>query len=127
MRFWRTNNLVDLSLIEKDEIRLVVGQRASETVVSVTGRVTMESSLHLRSLLLRLLKKCRSTAIDIDIAGVTWLDTSGIATLLEALKLSQSQSVKLHLVGVDGQPRILAEITELATVFAAAGSEVVFS
>lgn len=106
---------------------LVVGQTASETVVTVTGRVTMESSPYLRSLLFRLLKKLQGATIDIDISGVTYLDTSGIATLVEALKLSQSRSVKLRLVGVGGQPKALAEITELAAVFAATGSEVVFS
>ncbi|HYZ87643.1 MAG TPA: STAS domain-containing protein [Bryobacteraceae bacterium] len=122
MHFRRTNNPT-----ETGDVTLVVGQTASETVVTVTGRVTMESSPYLRSLLFRLLKKLQGATIDIDISGVTYLDTSGIATLVEALKLSQSRSVKLRLVGVGGQPKALAEITELAAVFAATGSEVVFS
>ena len=103
---------------------LVVGQSGADTLVTVAGRVTTESSPDLRSLLFRLIKKDRSVVIDIH--RVIYLDTSGIATLLEALKLSASRSGKLRLLGVGGQPGVLAEITELATIFAAAGSEVVF-
>ena len=127
MSFLRTKSRRDPDPIGTHEITLVVVERASETVVTVTGRVMMESSPYLRSLLLRMLKNRRSTAIDIDMARVTYLDTSGIATLLEALKLSRSNSVKLRLAGISAQPKVLAEITELAAVFAAAGSEVLFS
>jgi anti-sigma B factor antagonist len=113
--------------IEPDELRLSVTRGTSATLVTVAGRITMESSPYLRRLLLRLLKERQSAAIDIDIAKVTYLDTSGIATIMEAVKLSHSIGMKLRLVGVSGQPRILADITELAAIFAAAGSEVVFS
>jgi anti-anti-sigma factor len=53
------------------------------------------------------------------------MDTSGVATLLEALKEATRKSVRLSVVGVTGQVRMVAEITELPDIFRAAGSEVV--
>jgi anti-sigma B factor antagonist len=127
MRYWIIASPGGPGPTEIDKMSLAVEQRGSETVVTVEGRVTAETSPHLRSVLFRLIKKHRSVAIDINISEVTYLDTSGIATLLEALRLSASRSVKLRLATVAGQPAVLAKITELATIFAAAGSEVVFA
>jgi anti-anti-sigma factor len=87
----------------------------------------MESSPYLRSLLLHLLRMRLSAVTVIDIAGVTKLDTSGIATLLEVLALARHKAVKLRLVGVRGQPGMLIELTNLAEVFSVSGSEVVCS
>lgn len=127
MRFWRKSDVADRGSIATDETQIVVAQRASETVVTVAGRVTIDSSPYLRSALLRLLKERRGAVVVIDMEGVTYLDTSAIATLLEALALARQVSVKLRLEGMRGRVRMLAEMTELATIFAAAGSEVVFS
>jgi anti-anti-sigma factor len=87
----------------------------------------MQSTPHLRSLLLHLIRQRLSAVTVIDIAGVTKLDTSGIAALLEVLALARQKSVKLRLVGVHGQPSMLVELTNLAEVFSVSGSEVVCS
>ena len=62
----------------------------------------------------------------IDFSAVSYLDMSGIATLLEALKAARERSVKLRLTGMSGQARTLAEIAQLDTIFRAWGSEVEF-
>jgi anti-anti-sigma factor len=54
------------------------------------------------------------------------MDTSGIATVLEALRSAQDRSIALRMVGVSGQVRMLVEATQLAEVFRVSGSEVVF-
>lgn len=104
-----------------------VARTASGTTVAVSGRVTIDSSPHLRSLLLQLLRKEASQTVIIDLSKTSYLDTSGVATLLEALKAARQRPVKLHLIGVSGQVKMLAEILEVAQIFRAAGSEVVFS
>jgi anti-anti-sigma factor len=57
---------------------------------------------------------------------VSYLDMSGIATLLEVLKAARERSVKLRLAGMSGQVRTIAEIAQLDTIFRAWGSEVDF-
>jgi anti-sigma B factor antagonist len=94
--------------------------------VTVAGRVTVDSSPHLRSALLQLLRRRAEPVVVIDLSEVSYLDMSGLATLLEALKAARRHSVTLRVLGMTGQSRMLAEIAELDEVFRSAGSEVEF-
>lgn len=127
MPFWRRKIASGFGPVETKEIKAAVARLAPETVVTVSGRATMESSPSLRSLLLQLLRKRLSPVIVIDISEVTKMDTSGVATFLELLPLARQKSIRLRLVGVRNQPRMLIELTSLAEIFAVAGSEVIFS
>lgn len=99
----------------------------SEARVVVDGRITIDSSPALRSALLSLIHKNKGLMITIDLSGVSYLDTSAIATLLEALSGVGEQSGRLWLTGLREQPRSLVEITELAEIFRMSGSEVEFA
>jgi len=94
--------------------------------VAVAGRVTVDSSPNLRSALLDLLRRKAAPVIHIELSGVSYLDTSGLATLLEALKAARIRSVILRVTGIGGAARTLAEIAQLDTIFRAWGSEVEF-
>jgi anti-sigma B factor antagonist len=112
--------------LDAGEISIQVVRASSESTVIVTGRVTVDSSPHLRSVLLQLLRRGAGPAVVIDLSGVSYLDMSGLATLLEALKAAHQRAVRLRVLGMTGQSRMLAEIAELDKVFQAAGSEVEF-
>ena len=62
----------------------------------------------------------------IDLSDVSYLDMSGLATLLEALKAARERSVKLRVSGIRGEARNLAEIAQLDTIFRTWGSEMEF-
>ena len=112
--------------LDAGEISIRVVRASSESTVIVTGRVTVDSSPHLRSELLQLLNRGTGPAVVIDLSGVSYLDMSGLATLLEALKAARQRSKTRRVLGMTGQTRMLAEIAELDKVFQAAGSEVEF-
>ena len=76
--------------------------------------------------LLGLLRRNSSPVVAIDMSAVCYLDLSGIATLLEALKAAHECSLKLRLTGMRDRVRALAEIAQLDTIFRAWGSEVEF-
>ena len=99
---------------------------SDQITVAVAGRVTVDSSPSLRSALLELLRRSAARVIVIDLAAVSYLDMSGIATLLETLKAAHERSVRLRLTGMNGQSRTLAEIAQLDAIFRAWGSEVEF-
>ena len=109
---------------DSDEIGIRVVRESSESTVIVSGRVTVDSSPHLRSVLLQLLRKGAEPVLVIDLLGVSYLDMSGLATLLEALEAAHRHSVMLRVLGITGQSRMLAEVAELDKVFQTAGSEV---
>lgn len=112
-----------MNQLDIDELGIDVPGGASQPRLTVNGRVTVDSSPRLRSALLKLIRSGRSAVLAIDLAGVSYMDTSGIATLLEALKVAHDRSVKLHLEGVNGQPRMLIQATEMDHIFRQNGSE----
>ena len=114
------------SRIAASELSLYVPTTGNEATLAVAGRVTVDSSPKLRSTLLELLRRVSSPVFVIDFSAVSYVDMSGIATLLEALKSAHRRSVKLRLVGIGGQSRTLAEIGQIDAIFRAWGSEVEF-
>ena len=125
-RGWRTNTRVQESRLEAGEITIQVVPAADQITVAVAGRVTVDSSPSLRSALFELLRRSAVPLIVIDLSAVSYLDMSGMATLLETLKAARERSVKLRLAGMSGQSRTLAEIAHLDAIFRAWGSEVEF-
>jgi anti-sigma B factor antagonist len=123
---WKINGAVDETRIQAGEMTVQVVPAGDEISVTVAGRVTVESSPTLRSMLLDLLRRNAALVIVIDLSAVSYLDMSGMATLLETLKAARERLVKLRLTGMNGQSRKLAEIAQLDTIFRTSGSEVEF-
>ena len=125
-RRWRTRTNVEETRVDAGEITVHVVPASNQLTVVVTGRVTVDSSPNLRSALLERLRRGRAPVMVIDLSGVSYLDLSGLATLLEALKVAREHSAKLRVTGISGRARTLAEIAQLDTIFRAWGSEVEF-
>ncbi len=125
-RRWKRNARVEETRFGAGEITVHVVSASKQLTVAVAGPVTVDSSPHLRSALLDLLHRGTAPVMVIDLSAVSYLDMSGIATLLEALKAAGERSVKLRLAGISGQVRALAEIAQLDAIFSAWGSEVEF-
>ena len=67
------------------------------------GRVDIDSSPNLRDHLLAMLRKpSPPETIIIDLKQVSYIDTSGIATLIEGLKIARIGSISMHLQGLQG-------------------------
>jgi len=125
-RRWRENPRVEETRLEAGEITVHVVPTSQLLTVAIAGRTTVDTSPHLRSVLLGLLEQGTAPVVVIDVSALSYLDLSGIATLLEALKAAHDHSVKLRLAGMNGQARKLAEVAQLDTIYRAWGSEVEF-
>ena len=97
---------------------------ASESRIRVTGRLVIESSPQLRALLMKTIRNGTSGVLVIDLSALSYLDTSGVATLLEAAQVARDQGVHLRVLGLSGEPRMLAQIAEIDRILRAYGSEV---
>jgi hypothetical protein len=49
------------------------------------------------------------------------MDVSGVATLLEALKIARPRKTRLELTGLHDRPRYLLEVTGLPSLFETRG------
>jgi anti-anti-sigma factor len=110
-----------------NELSVEIRKAGAHTIVIVTGRVTVDSSPQLRPVLHEAIGAAPPAGVVIDFTAARYLDTSAIATLLEAATLASKQAVPLRLIGLRGDARLVAEATELDHIFLALGYEVQFT
>src|ERR1700759_4872040 len=87
-----------------------------DAVLTVTGRVTINSSPALRDELLATLQNVALASLTVDLSAVPYIDCSGLATLVEALKLARSEKVSLRL-RLHERPLYLFKVTGILPLF----------
>jgi len=104
------------------EIDIVSGGTDSEKSFAIQGRITVANSHQMRTVLANALRT-KPTSVAVDLSGVSYMDSSGLATLIEAGRIARSQGTRLVLDGLHDQPRYFFEITHLDRLFDIAGQE----
>ena len=79
-------------------------------------RITIDNAGEIRRVLADAISSQQGRVV-VDLSSVVYMDTSGLATLVEALRNAGQQGKKLVLRGIQDQPRYLFEVTELDHVF----------
>lgn len=95
---------------------------AAAASIPFEGRITVNNSDKMRRKLLAGLRS-RPAQITVDLSHVTYMDSSGLATLLEAIRVARSQGTRFVLGGLSGQPRQLFEVANLHGLFEFAPQE----
>ena len=102
---------------------VTVRERGQATIVDVEGQLTFESTPDLRGHLLKTLKKKNQAAVLVNLGAVGYMDSSGIATLVEGLKAAQANQVPFGLCGLGKNLRNVLELVRLDKVFRIFASE----
>ena len=87
-----------------------------QDMVSIEGRITVDNSPEMRDKLADALKP-KPAEVTVDLSGVTYIDISGLATLVEASRIAHQQGTHLVLTGIQGQTRYLFEVSQLDHLF----------
>ncbi len=94
-----------------------------DMMVRLGGRIDVDSSPDLRDRLRTLLsKEALPQTIIVDLAGVPYIETSGIATLIEALRTARHHQIHFRLQGLSGAVLRLFEVTGVFALFDASSS-----
>ncbi len=80
-------------------MKIEIAENKGLKVIALAGDIDMHSSPELRRELMCLVQK-RVTPLFIDFGGVSYIDSSGIATFVEGLKGMMAYGGKLKLVGI---------------------------
>jgi len=91
-------------------------------LIKLSGRLDMNSSPDLRKAALTLYTKGECKNLTIDFANVSYIDTSGLATLIEILVTAKEQCAQLTLSGLNEKVRYLLDVNGLTGFFTIAGS-----
>lgn len=89
-------------------------------VVALSGEVDLQHSPRLRKALMELMFEQRHVLI--DMAGVGYIDSSGVASLVEAYQMARKNNTRFVLAAVSEPARRVFQLARLDRVFAIAES-----
>jgi len=88
-----------------------------DALIKLSGRLDMNTSPDLRKTALKLYTKGKCRNLTIDFANVSYIDTSGLATLLEVLVTAKERCAQLTLSGLNEKVRYLIDVNGLSGFF----------
>ena len=90
-------------------------EEADALVIGFSGDVDLEHSPKAREVLLEAIERGKS--VFVDLSGVTYIDSSGVASLVEAFQRAKSQGSEFALVSVNPAALRVFELARLDKVF----------
>jgi anti-sigma B factor antagonist len=107
-------------MVTMTDLEIIEDENDEDILVRLRGRLTIDSSPAFRDRLLATLRR-QPPAVIVDLTEVSYMDASGIATLVEGLKTARNRQTTLCLKGLQGRVRHLFEFTGLLTLFETSG------
>ncbi|MDP8263663.1 MAG: STAS domain-containing protein [Candidatus Ancaeobacter aquaticus] len=98
-------------------ITLNVREENGWNIVTVDGQIDLYSSPDIRKELLSQ-AKTKKVKIVVDLSKVSYIDSSGVATLIEAMQKLKKVDGEIALVGLSESVKHVFEIARLESVFA---------
>jgi anti-sigma B factor antagonist len=101
------------------KVEIITEKSDAGFLLKLKGDVDMNSSSDVRGALGDVFKKSTkgTRALFIDLSQVRYMDSSGIATLVEAMQTCMKQGARLRLVDLSPAVRDVFELARLASVF----------
>lgn len=97
-------------------VTINVKKENSATIVQIDGEVDLYSSSEVREILLKLIQD-QTTVIIVNFERVSYIDSSGVATLVEGLQEMGKYSGILRLTNLPDMVRQVFELSSLDKVF----------
>jgi anti-sigma B factor antagonist len=112
-----------VAIPSSSNLKISVDQVGKDAVVRLSGRIDVDSSPDLRDRLRTLLsEEALPQTIIVDLAGISYLETSGVATLIESLRVARHHQINFRLHGLSGATLRLFEVTGVLALFDASNS-----
>jgi anti-sigma B factor antagonist len=109
------------SMVTATDLEITEDENEAGKLVRLRGRLSIDSSPAFRDRLLAMLQRQSPKAVIVDLTEVSYMDASGLATLVEGLKTARNRQATLCLQGLQGRVRHLFEVTGLLTLFETGG------
>ncbi|HUU21194.1 MAG TPA: STAS domain-containing protein [Phycisphaerae bacterium] len=93
-----------------------MGPDGKTVVVEANDEIDMHRSNEFQRELMKVLAE-GPTQIVVDLSAVSYMDSSGVASLVKLLSRCSRQKIRLKLAGMTPRVRSIFEITKLDTVF----------
>lgn len=100
----------------KDPVSIPTSAIPDGVILAPKGDVDLSRSPALRQALAEA-SKAKPKRIVVDLSGVSYMDSSGVATLVEGLQVARRNGTTLVLAALQPRVRSIMEIARLDTVF----------
>ena len=92
-------------------------QVGDATILELVGDITLYNTPEVRKAMMGLLKEKHVPYLAVNMLGVRYIDSSGVASLVEGLKVSRDVQSRFSLYGLSKMTREVLELTRLLRVF----------
>ena len=93
------------------------------TILDISGDIDLANSPAMRKVLLGEIKEKHTPKVLLNLKNVRYIDSSGIASLVEGLKASRDNGARLILYGLSSSVREVLELSRLQKIFEIYDSE----
>jgi anti-sigma B factor antagonist len=98
-------------------VQISARQSQGAVILDVTGDIDLANSPAMRKVLLGEIKEKRIPKVFLNLKGVRYIDSSGIASLVEGLKASRDMGSRMILYGLNTTVREVMELSRLQRIF----------
>jgi anti-sigma B factor antagonist len=104
-------------------VQIVARLATGGTILDITGDIDLAHSPDMRKALLQEIREKKTPKVFLNLEKVRYIDSSGIASLVEGLKASRDQGSRLILYGLSKTVREVMELSRLQKIFEIHDSE----
>ena len=87
------------------------------TIFDISGDIDLATSPQLRKALLHELRELKMPRVVLNLGAVRYIDSSGVASLVEGLKASRDVGSRLILFGLNKKVREVLQLSKLVRIF----------
>ena len=87
------------------------------TILDISGDIDLAHSPEVRRMVLLEFRENRTSRVILNLRDVNYIDSSGVASLLEGLKASRDAGARLILFGLSPIAHEVLQISRLLTIF----------
>jgi anti-sigma B factor antagonist len=98
-------------------VQIATRQTEGRVILDVSGDIDLANSPAMRKMLLGEIKEKRTPKVLLNLRSVRYIDSSGIASLVEGLKASRDLGSRLILYGLSPAVREVMELSRLQRIF----------
>ena len=102
---------------EKNTVQISARRHDKTTIFDVSGDIDFANSPEVRQSVLREIRERHTARVIVNLRQVRYIDSSGVASLIEGLKASRDLGSRFILIGLSTSAREVLQLSRLIKVF----------
>jgi anti-sigma B factor antagonist len=101
----------------EDTVQISARRHDKTTIFDLSGDIDFANSPEMRQSVLREIRESRASRVVLNLSQVRYIDSSGVASLVEGLKASRDLGSRFILFGLSTSAREVLQLSRLMKVF----------